>query len=309
MLEEYEKSEIVNGAYMTRIMQVLENSKETKKIISKQNQFILQISDGKDSVNIYQKGKCYCINLNGTNFSSIVAAEGGAYLYKNKKLDIEYRLSEVILNDTASKRTSFIKVKDFESVNSYIDDSGNYIFIYNDEPGLSNEKITIYDKALVNLDEHALANFLEVKNNIVKDEIQEQKEEKEELPQNIEEFDYSKYEEEKENEQKIADEIENAIDSEQFYEEQMEDMEEFYKNYVCMIDGEVVNGEERIPFIQELYSTMQESDDQFLEISESIEEIITTYESELNKFEVKVESKKNESNSQIQKEQDDGPEQ
>lgn len=288
MLEEYEKSEIVNNAYMRRIMQVLENIKETKKIISKQNKFILQISDGKDSVNIYQKGKCYCINLNGTNFSSIIAAEGGAYLYKNKKLDIECRLSEVSLNDTASKRTSFIKVKDFESVNSYIDDNGNYIFIYNDEPGLSNEKITIYDKALVNLDEHALANFLEVKNNIVKDEIQEIKEE---LPQNIEEFDYSKYEEEKEN------------------EEQMDDMEEFYKNYVCMIDGEIVNGEERIPFLQELYSTMQESDDQFLEISESIEEIITTYESELNKFEVKVESKKNESNSKIQKEQDDGPEQ
>lgn len=306
MLEEYEKSEIVNNAYMRRIMQVLENIKEIKKIISKQNQFILQISDGKDSVNIYQKGKCYCINLNGTNFSSIVAAEGGAYLYKNKKLDIEYRLSEVILNDTASKRTSFIKVKDFESVNSYIDDNGNYIFIYNDEPGLSNEKITIYDKALVNLDEHALANFLEVKNNIVKDEIQEIKEE---LPQNIEKFDYSKYEEEKENEQKIADEIENAIDSEQFYEEQMDDMEEFYKNYVCMIDGEIVNGEERIPFLQELYSTMQESDDQFLKISENIEEIITTYESELNKFEVKVESKKNESNSKIPKEQDDGPEQ
>lgn len=288
MLEEYEKSEIVNNAYMRRIMQVLENIKETKKIISKQNKFILQISDGKDSVNIYQKGKCYCINLNGTNFSSIIAAEGGAYLYKNKKLDIEYRLSEVSLNDTASKRTSFIKVKDFESVNSYIDDNGNYIFIYNDEPGLSNEKITIYDKALVNLDEHALANFLEVKNNIVKDEIQEIKEE---LPQNIEEFDYSKYEEEKEN------------------EEQMDDMEEFYKNYVCMIDGEIVNGEERIPFLQELYSTMQESDDQFLKISENIEEIITTYESELNKFEVKVESKKNESNSKIQKEQDDGPEQ
>ena len=306
MLEEYEKSEIVNNAYMRRIMQVLENIKETKKIISKQNKFILQISDGKDSVNIYQKGKCYFINLNGTNFSSIIAAEGGAYLYKNKKLDIEYRLSEVILNDTASKRTSFIKVKDFESVNSYIDDNGHYIFIYNDEPGLSNEKITIYDKALVNLDEHALANFLEVKNNIVKDEIQEIKEE---LPQNIEEFDYSKYEEEKENEQKIADKIENAIDSEQFYEEQMGDMEEFYKNYVCMIDGEIVNGEERIPFLQELYSTMQESDDQFLEISENIEEIITTYESELNKFEVKVESKKNKSNSKIPKEQDDGPEQ
>lgn len=306
MLEEYEKSEIVNNAYMRRIMQVLENIKETKKIISKQNKFILQISDGKDSVNIYQKGKCYCINLNGTNFSSIIAAEGGAYLYENKKLDIEYRLSEVNLNDTASKRTSFIKVKDFESVNSYIDDNGHYIFIYNDEPGLSNEKITIYDKALVNLDEHALANFLEVKNNIVKDEIQEIKEE---LPQNIEEFDYSKYEEEKENEQKIADKIENAIDSEQFYEEQMGDMEEFYKNYVCMIDGEIVNGEERIPFLQELYSTMQESDDQFLKISENIEEIITTYESELNKFEVKVESKKNESNSKIPKEQDDGPEQ
>lgn len=288
MLEEYEKSEIVNNAYMRRIMQVLENIKETKKIISKQNKFILQISDGKDSVNIYQKGKCYCINLNGTNFSSIVAAEGGAYLYKNKKLDIEYRLSEVSLNDTASKRTSFIKVKDFESVNSYIDDNGNYILIYNDEPGLSNEKITIYDKALVNLDKHALANFLEVKNNIVKDEIQEIKEE---LPQNIEEFDYSKYEEEKEN------------------EEQMDDMEEFYKNYVCMIDGEIVNGEERIPFLQELYSTMQESDDQFLKISENIEEIITTYESELNKFEVKVESKKNESNYKIPKEQDDDLEQ
>ena len=288
MLEEYEKSKIVNNAYMRRIMQVLENIKETKKIISKQNKFILQISDGKDSVNIYQKGKCYCINLNGTNFSSIVAAEGGAYLYKNKKLDIEYRLSEVSLNDTASKRTSFIKVKDFESVNSYIDDNGNYILIYNDEPGLSNEKITIYDKALVNLDEHALANFLEVKNNIVKDEIQEIKEE---LPQNIEEFDYSKYEEEKEN------------------EEQMDDMEEFYKNYVCMIDGEIVNGEERIPFLQELYSTMQESDDQFLKFSENIEEIITTYESELNKFEVKVESKKNESNYKIPKEQDDDLEQ
>lgn len=288
MLEEYEKSEIVNSAYMGKIMRVLENRKETKKIISKKNQFILQISDGKDSVNIYQKGKCYCINLNGTNFSSIIAAEGGAYLYKNKKLDIEYRLSEVSLNDTASKRTSFIKVKDFESVNSYIDDNGNYILIYNDKPGLSNEKITIYDKALVNLDEHALANFLEVKNNIVKDEIQEIKEE---LPQNIEEFDYSKYEEEKEN------------------EEQMDDMEEFYKNYVCMIDGEIVNGEERIPFLQELYSTMQESDDQFLKISENIEKIITTYESELNKFEVKVESKKNESNYKIPKEQDDDLEQ
>ena len=150
------------------------------------------------------------------------------------------------------------------------------------------EKITIYDKALVNLDEHALANFLEVKNNIVKDEIQEIKEE---LPQNIEEFDYSKYEEEKEN------------------EEQMDDIEEFYKNYVCMIDGEIVNGEERIPFLQELDSTMQESDDQFLKISENIEEIITTYESELNKFEVKVESKKNESNYKIPKEQDDDLEQ
>lgn len=55
-MEEYEKSEIVNNAYMRRIMQVLENIKETKKIIkSKQNKFILQISDGKDSVNIYQK--------------------------------------------------------------------------------------------------------------------------------------------------------------------------------------------------------------------------------------------------------------
>jgi len=86
-------------------------------------------------------------------------------------------------------------------------------------------------------------------------------------------------------------------------------MEEFYKNYVCMIDGEIVNGEERIPFLQELYSTMQESDDQFFEISENIEEIITTYESELNKFEVKVESKKDKSNSKIPKEQDDGPEQ
>ena len=61
---------------------------------------------------------------------------------------------------------------------------------------------------------------------------------------------------------------------------QMDDMEEFYKNYVCMIDGEIVNGEERIPFLQELYSTMQESDDQFLKISENIEKIITTYESE-----------------------------
>lgn len=130
--------------------------------------------------------------------------------------------------------------------------------------------------------------FLEVKNNIVKDEIQEIKEE---LPQNIEEFDYSKYEEEKEN------------------EEQMDDIEEFYKNYVCMIDGEIVNGEERIPFLQELDSTMQESDDQFLKISENIEEIITTYESELNKFEVKVESKKNESNYKIPKEQDDDLEQ
>ena len=76
-----------------------------------------------------------------------------------------------------------------------------------------------------------------------------------------------------------------------------------------MIDGEIVNGEERIPFLQELDSTMQESDDQFLKISENIEEIITTYESELNKFEVKVESKKNKSNSKIPKEQDDGPEQ
>ena len=31
MLEEYEKSEIVNSAYMGKIMRVLENRKETKK--------------------------------------------------------------------------------------------------------------------------------------------------------------------------------------------------------------------------------------------------------------------------------------
>ena len=43
MLEEYEKSEIVNNAYMGRIMQVLENIKETKKIISKVDQFYLQL--------------------------------------------------------------------------------------------------------------------------------------------------------------------------------------------------------------------------------------------------------------------------
>lgn len=130
MLKEYEKAEIVNYAYMRRIMQVLEDRKESKKIMSKPDQYILKISDGKNSVNIYQKGKCYCINLDGTNFSSLVAAEDGAYLYKNKKLDTEYKLREVYLSDCASKRVSLKKIKDYTKSDSYIYDNGNYIFIY-----------------------------------------------------------------------------------------------------------------------------------------------------------------------------------
>lgn len=275
MLKEYEKAEIVNYAYMRRIMQVLEDRKESKKIMSKPDQYILKISDGKNSVNIYQKGKCYCINLDGTNFSSLVAAEDGAYLYKNKKLDTEYKLREVYLSDCASKRVSLKKIKDYTKSDSYIYDNGNYIFIYDDEPGVYDEKVTIYNKDLINLNDFELANFLKIKNN---SEIKEYQEEKiDELPKNIEEFDYSKYEKEK------------------------EDINKYYKNYVCMIDGEVVDGDERIQYLQDIYRVMQENNDDFLEISENIDDIITAYESELNKFESKVQNK-SEQNTQTQRE-------
>ena len=293
MLEEYEKSEIVNNAYMRRIMQVLENIKETKKIISKQNKFILQISDGKDSVNIYQKGKCYCINLNGTNFSSIIAAEGGAYLYKNKKLDIEYRLSEVVLNEGASKKVSVIKTKNYKSANSYIDDHGYFTLIYSDKPGVLDERIIICNKVLAKLDDHSLSNFLKEKNIAEKKEIEESEDK---LPQNIDDFDYSKYEYDDENET----------------EEQIEEMEEYYKNYVCMINGEEISGEEKVQILQEIDRSMNDSDNEFSIVSERIEEIITTYESEQKKLKSKVKSTKNikdEPNTQIQREQDDGLEQ
>lgn len=293
MLEDYEKSEIVDNAYMRRIMQVLENIKETKKIISKQNKFILQISDGKDSVNIYQKGKCYCINLNGTNFSSIIAAEGGAYLYKNKKLDIEYRLSEVVLNEGASKKVSVIKTKNYKSANSYIDDHGYFTLIYSDKPGVLDERIIICNKVLAKLDDHSLSNFLKEKNIAEKKEIEESEDK---LPQNIDDFDYSKYEYDDENET----------------EEQIEEMEEYYKNYVCMINGEEISGEEKVQILQEIDRSMNDSDNEFSIVSERIEEIITTYESEQKKLKSKVKSTKNikdEPNTQIQREQDDGLEQ
>lgn len=276
MLKEYEKAEIVNYAYMRRIMQVLEDRKESKKIMSKPDQYILKISDGKNSVNIYQKGKCYCINLDGTNFSSLVAAEDGAYLYKNKKSD------------------------------SYIYDNGNYIFIYDDEPGVYDEKVTIYNKDLINLNDFELANFLKIKNN---SEIKEYQEEKiDELPKNIEEFDYSKYEKEKDLSEKVdfeepveLDDIDGFYDVESFFEKQKEDINKYYKNYVCMIDGEVVDGDERIQYLQDIYRVMQENNDDFLEISENIDDIITAYESELNKFESKVQNK-SEQNTQTQRE-------
>lgn len=291
---------------MRRIMQVLEDRKESKKIMSKPDQYILKISDGKNSVNIYQKGKCYCINLDGTNFSSLVAAEDGAYLYKNKKLDTEYKLREVYLSDCASKRVSLKKIKDYTKSDSYIYDNGNYIFIYDDEPGVYDEKVTIYNKDLINLNDFELANFLKIKNN---SEIKEYQEEKiDELPKNIEEFDYSKYEKEKDLSEKVdfeepveLDDIDGFYDVESFFEKQKEDINKYYKNYVCMIDGEVVDGDERIQYLQDIYRVMQENNDDFLEISENIDDIITAYESELNKFESKVQNK-SEQNTQTQRE-------
>ena len=292
MLEEYEKSEIVNSAYMGKIMRVLENRKETKKIISKKNQFILQISDGKDSVNIYQKGKCYCINLNGTNFSSIIAAEGGAYLYKNKKLDIEYRLSEVGLNEGTSKKISIIKIKDYKSANSYIDDHRDFTLLYSDKPGVLDERIIICNEVLAKLDDHSLSNFLKERNIAEKKEIEESEEK---LPQDIDDFDYSKYD-----------------DDENETEEQIEEMEEYYKNYVCKVNGEEISGEEKIQILQEIDRSINDSDNEFSIVSERIEDIITTYESEQKKFKSKVKSTKNikdEPNTQIKKGQNDGPEQ
>ena len=68
-----------------------------------------------------------------------------------------------------------------------------------------------------------------------------------------------------------------------------------------MIDGEVVDGDERIQYLQDIYRVMQENNDDFLEISENIDDIITAYESELNKFESKVQNK-SEQNTQTQRE-------
>lgn len=88
---------------------------------------------------------------------------------------------------------------------------------------------------------------------------------------------------------------------ESFFEKQKEDINKYYKNYVCMIDGEVVDGDERIQYLQDIYRVMQENNDDFLEISENIDDIITAYESELNKFESKVQNK-SEQNTQTQRE-------
>lgn len=181
-----------------------------------------------------------------------------------------------------------------------------YMIIYDDEPGVYDEKVTIYNKDLINLNDFELANFLKIKNN---SEIKEYQEEKiDELPKNIEEFDYSKYEKEKDLSEKVdfeepveLDDIDGFYDVESFFEKQKEDINKYYKNYVCMIDGEVVDGDERIQYLQDIYRVMQENNDDFLEISENIDDIITAYESELNKFESKVQNK-SEQNTQTQRE-------
>lgn len=318
MLEEYEKSAIANNAYMKKIVKILENGKETKKIMSKPNQYIIQISDGKNSVNIYQKGKCYCINLDGTNFSSLIASEGGAYLYKNKKLDVEYRLSEVVLKEQASKRTTFVKIKNYKNVNSYIDDNGKYIFIYSDDSDPSGERITVYDKMLVNMDEKSLCNFLEAKSMADKGDSKE-----EELPQNVEDFDYSKYENDDEFEdvdEKILSDLDEMVEEMNFeqmsekqqYENQMEYWDDYYKNYVCIVDNEEAFCEEKVQILQKLDESLQQYDDAFFDITDCVEYIITVYETEKGKFETKVASSKNidnKSNNKIKKEQDDDLEQ
>lgn len=60
MLEEYEKSEIVNDVYMRRIMEIIDNSESEKVVIGESGQCIVQLSDGKRSVNIYKKRQLLC---------------------------------------------------------------------------------------------------------------------------------------------------------------------------------------------------------------------------------------------------------
>lgn len=78
------------------------------------------------------------------------------------------------------------------------------------------------------MDDHSLSNFLKERNIAEKKEIEESEDK---LPQDIDDFDYSKYD-----------------DDENETEEQIEEMEEYYKNYVCKVNGEEISGEEKYKF-------------------------------------------------------------
>lgn len=317
MLEEYEKSLIANEAYLERIMQILDNIKLSKLIRTIDGKSILQISDGEETLNIYSKGNCFCINLDGTNFNSIIGCCDSYYLYKNEKLGIDYKLNELVLGDNATKRTIQAKLKNYNRNTSYIDDMGELLLIYSSQEIGDEPNYTVYDKNLINLNNNELSQFIVAKRekqnedeNEVKDETNS--EEKPKLPRNVEDFDYSSFEEEENLDQigenqtgenqigdiygEDIDELEQIeaiqdgddIDEEGFYEmiarEQIEDLERYYKNFVALIDEEKTDGLEKMQILQGLDAVLTQEDDDFFCITESIDRIFATYEAEIAKL-------------------------
>ncbi|CDA30751.1 unknown [Clostridium sp. CAG:492] len=300
MLEEYEKSEIVNDVYMRRIMEIIDNSESEKVVIGESGQCIVQLSDGKRSVNIYKKDNCYVINLDGTNFMSIIAAKDDSYMYKNKKLGIDYKLSQTCLDDMMYEdltKPFFVKkvcckqVKDFSEIEAYVtDERGKYILVYIKSTDDEGAITTVYDKLLVEMNDQELVKFLN-KSIDKEDESTESYNDEDELPNDVEDFDFSKYEEESDREEQNEESQPYNLDnSEEIYKE-------VYKynrdNLVFEINGDEIsdNDEQIVAYLlQDAYKKISDCDEDSSKLSYVIDRIIRSYEVCIDEFYIEDEN-------------------
>ena len=178
-------------------------------------------------------------------------------------------------------------------------------------PIISLEKIEgeptycIYDKNLVNLNNDELSQFVTARREKQNENQNEGQDATQKLPRNIEEFDYSPYEEYYDAEEDLNmeeyyveqdfEEIEDnyddldeskkfqgneSIEAKNIAEQQLENINEYYKNLVVTVDEEEIDGLEKIQFLQSLDIELSEEDETIFDITESIDRIIATYEAE-----------------------------
>lgn len=325
ILEESEKSEIVNKRYMDTILNVIRGATSSKKIDTPKGT-IMQLSDGKYSVNIYNKDNYYVVNVQNTNFYSVIAEKDGEhFLYQNTKLGIEYKMSEKVLFEGVMKRRIKYNIKDIEYDATYLDIEGELSAISINANSNNTSKFKIYNEELCDLDLDELTEKIKEEYEEEYEEEFCEEEEEDELPANIEDFDFSKYEEQKAKEDDAADELIEEIDDlekelseeggleaykerrDEFLKERYEELEEYYKDFKCIKEDEEIEDEEKIQYVQQAELDLRLENDEFFEKTDMIYEIISAYETELYKFneEVAVERKNSIQDSNLKKDNQD----